>query len=420
MRKHKGLYAGVFVLGLSVVSMFGTSVAAEEYYDDGYYEEEYYEDDGYYEEEVAEPVALDGDNSLSRLGLNDAYHCSPDFQYDRLEYNVTVPAGTTKFDFDPVKSSSKADITSIEGTSLDANGNGTVEVTVKAENGATVTYYLHVTADAPAVAAETEAPKEETEKVQKETEKAKASKKEKAALAAAESEKAALQSEKDELAQKLAQVQQKENQVSLLQNENDDLAYRLDLLMKVLYGLIGFAVILLFFIINQSLRNKDLKDDIKKAKADLEEANATPATTDFYYAPVQQPAQADEPVFVPADDSTPVLSKKELKKLEKEAKKAAKEEAKQARAKKKYPEESIPVAVIPPAIPKVEQEPVVVPEPIEVPVQEAPAVEPIPEVINVVKEATPVSTPAETVNVEPQLVKGSVNEPDVKVDMIEL
>ena len=40
--------------------------------------------------------------------------------------------------------------------------------------------------------------------------------------------------------------------------------------MKIIYGLIAFSVLLLFIIINQILRNKDLKDDLR----DMEEMGA--------------------------------------------------------------------------------------------------------------------------------------------------
>lgn len=400
MRRNKGLLAGLFLLGFSVAGMVGTTVAAEEYYDDYYYgEEEYYEDEYYEEEYVA-----NGDNSLYSLGLNSEYKCSPEFAYDTLEYNVTVPEGTTTFDFDPVKSADSAEISEITGTKLDEDGNGTVKITVKAENGAEVTYYLYVTSKTSnkkkKAKAETEAIEEvkETEKKEKakETEQTESasSKKDKEALAAAESEKLVLQAENEELAQKVAQLEQKETKATILQGENDDLAYRLDLLMKVLYGLIGFAVILLFFIINQSLRNKDLKDAVKKAKNDLEDVKATAPTTDTYYAPVQQQsaAQPEEPVFVPAEEE-PALSKRQQKKLAKEAKKAAKIQAKKKVEKK--PEE---------------------PAPAPAPKEEAPAPQPE-EPAPAPKEEAPAPQPGSN---EPQLVKGSVNEPDVKVNMIDL
>ena len=45
------------------------------------------------------------DNSLSSLGiLTEGAEVSPEFEYGRTEYDVTVPAGTQKLELDPVPS----------------------------------------------------------------------------------------------------------------------------------------------------------------------------------------------------------------------------------------------------------------------------------------------------------------------------
>lgn len=220
---------------------------------------------------------LSGDNSLYSLGIENG-ECSPEFYYSTLEYNVTVPAGTTELNLSPVTSDSNATILDISGTQLDENGNGTVYITVEAPNGAQVTYTLNVTSDGEAAAAETE------------TEDA-------AAAEAAKEEELRKQAESEEALRQEAANKANEEKVSKLTAENNDLTERLDLLMKVLYGLIAFAVILLFFIINQSLRNKDLKDDLKEARSQVDLNNEFARKeqnmrSDYYYAPVQGRNQA--------------------------------------------------------------------------------------------------------------------------------
>lgn len=221
---------------------------------------------------TASAEGASGDNSLYSLGLENASSCSPEFYYSTLEYNVTVPAGTTELYLSPVTSDAYATILDISGTTLDESGNGTVYITVEAPNGAQVSYVLNVTSDG--AAAETEAETEDAvaEQAKQEEEQKKA----------AESEEAARQE---------AEKKANEEKLTRLTSENAQLTERMDVLLKVLYGLVAFAVILLFFIINQSLRNKDLKDDLKEARnqADMnnEFARKEPnMRTDYYYAPV--------------------------------------------------------------------------------------------------------------------------------------
>ena len=241
---------------LSVVCMLMVSVSAEEYSDD----------------------SSSGDNSLYSLGLENAVSCEPEFYYATLEYNVTVSADTKELELNPVKSADSAEITDISGTQLSDDGTGTVSISVQAANGAVATYILHVTSDGTK---ETEA---ETQANDAE------------AKAKAESEKLAAESEAAAQSEQAAQLEQKAQQVTALQKENDDFASRLDTLMKVLYGLIAFAVILLFVIINQSLRNKDMKDEIKTLKGQVTESyeyarKEQNMRSDYYYAPVQNTPQ---------------------------------------------------------------------------------------------------------------------------------
>ena len=102
---------------------------------------------------VALAEEASGDNSLSSLGIaTEGVTVSPEFLYSTIEYNVTVPAGTTELSLDPVTSNPTATITDISGTTLE-NGAGTVSITVEAANGSQCTYYLYVTPDESAGAA---------------------------------------------------------------------------------------------------------------------------------------------------------------------------------------------------------------------------------------------------------------------------
>ena len=52
-----------------------------------------------------------GDNSLSSLGITtEGVTVSPDFYYSTIEYQVTVPSGTSRLELDPVTSNSGASI----------------------------------------------------------------------------------------------------------------------------------------------------------------------------------------------------------------------------------------------------------------------------------------------------------------------
>ncbi|MDO5538734.1 MAG: hypothetical protein Q4F83_01500 [Eubacteriales bacterium] len=333
-----------------------------------------------------------GDNSLYSLGLENG-ECSPEFYYSTLEYNVTVPAGTEELLLDPITSASDASIIDISGTKLDENGSGTVYITVEAANGAQVSYVLNVSSDGAAVA-ETTAETEMSDEQKYEEELRK-------------------QAESEEAARQEAELQAKAEQAEKISAENDSLKEKLNLLMKVLYGLIGFAVLLLFFIINQSLRNKDLKDDLKEARAQADlntdfARRSENMRSDYYYTPVHNMQQSmGQPMMdasanvqaafgnasqvlqaqpMPGQVNAPMqnmqmnvqpekeLSRKEQKKLEKAAKKAAKAQS-----------------------------------------------QPVMQDMQPMMQANvPVQNVQAPVSMEPTLVQGREEEPDVNVDMIDL
>lgn len=330
-------------------------------------------------------AAESGDNSLYSLGLENAESCSPEFYYSTLEYDVTVQAGTTELLLDPVTSDSSASIIDISGTTLE-NGAGTVYITVEAPNGAQVTYTLRVTSVGEAATeAQTEA----------------------AATASAEELEQQAQESEEALRQQ-AENESNKAAVQTLTTENNDLNSRLDLLMKVLYGLIAFAVILLFFVINQSLRNKDLKDDLKEAKAQAEAGNEFARKEQnmqngYYYVHgqnrgMQQAPQAAQPIggnYDPAADisrSVQAAFGNAPQTLH-----AQSISGQQGRAENVWPTAE-PVKETPVQEVKVAQEP---------------------------KEETPVPAEktapqaAEAVQ-EPTLVQGEAKEPDIQVEMIEL
>ena len=76
-------------------------------------------------------MASEDDNSLSSLGiLTEGAVVTPEFSYDTWSYEVSVPAGTTELQLDPVPSSASATITDISGTVLNEDGTGYVTITV--------------------------------------------------------------------------------------------------------------------------------------------------------------------------------------------------------------------------------------------------------------------------------------------------
>lgn len=189
---------------------------------------------------------LSGDNSLSSLGITtEGVTVSPEFLYSTIEYNVTVPAGTTELSLDPVTSNASATITDISGTTLDENGEGTVVITVMAENGSAVSYYLYVKREEAAVQteAQTETEKETEPPTEKETE--------------PETE--------DPRYVKVDRnsLEEAENTIANLKSETANFRDRQNFLMKILYGLIAFCVVLLFVVINLILKKRDLKKELQ-------------------------------------------------------------------------------------------------------------------------------------------------------------
>ncbi len=187
-----------------------------------------------------------GDNSLASLGIiTEGVQVSPEFYYSTIEYNVTVPAGTQKLELEPVTSNENAWIVDITGTEL-TNGETTVVITVSAENGSQYSYYLYVTEEAGAeaaapVAAETEPETQPVTETETETE---------------TEDPRYVRVDRNSL-------QEAENTISALKQETSSYRDRAGILMKILYGLIGFCVILLFVVINLLLKKKDLKTELE-------------------------------------------------------------------------------------------------------------------------------------------------------------
>ena len=235
------------------------------------------------------------DNSLSALNVENGT-VSPDFVYSTWEYDVKVAPGTAELILNPTTSDSNSSVSSITGTTLD-NGTGTVLVTVTAENGSAFTYTLHVSVD------ESLAPETESET-------------EPATEAVTEAPTPAVtETPATEITQNEAYIK--------LNNQVNSYKERLDLSMKIIYGLIAFSVLLLFIIINQILKNKDLKDDLR----DLEEMGAGRNAgygQDPYGNYYEEPAQPP--------------TRKEKKQAKKEEKQRAKEE-KRNKKKGKQPEQ---------------------------------------------------------------------------------
>lgn len=241
-------------------------------------------------------LAASDDNSLSALNIHNGT-LSRDFQYDIWEYDVTVEPGTTELLLEPTTSDPNASVTSITGTVL-VDGEATVLVNTVSESGIPMTYTLHVRESGEAAAAEeteepaTEAPTEPETQPQTEN----------------------IQTEAESETEMPAATNALQEQVAKLKSDSD-------LMMKIVYGLIALSVILLFFIINLILKNRDLKDDLRDAENQLAYQTNEFArkermmVTDHYYAPVQQgqPAAADArnmgqaPVQTPVQQSAPAV-----------------------------------------------------------------------------------------------------------------
>lgn len=183
------------------------------------------------------------DNSLASLGiLTEGAEVSPEFGYGVTEYDVTVPAGTAELQLDPVPSNENAWIVDITGTTL-TNGETTVEIVVSAENGEQYPYYLHVK-EAAGQAVQTP----QTEPVQTEPE---------------------TEPEPETEDPRYVKVdrtafQEAENTIVALKEETRSYRDRSAMLVKILYGMIAFCVVLLFIVINLILKKKDLKSELQE------------------------------------------------------------------------------------------------------------------------------------------------------------
>ena len=194
-------------------------------------------------------MASEDDNSLSSLGiLTEGAVVTPEFSYDTWSYEVSVPAGTTELQLDPVPSSASATITDISGTVLNEDGTGYVTITVQAGNGSPFTYELHVTADGAAAAGEevTEAatePQTETE-TEPETE-------------------TEVETEDPQYVRvDRNSLQEAENTITDLKDEITRYRDNMSRLTMIMYVLIGLSVILLFVVINLLLKKKDMKAEL--------------------------------------------------------------------------------------------------------------------------------------------------------------
>ncbi|MCI7812900.1 MAG: cadherin-like beta sandwich domain-containing protein [Lachnospiraceae bacterium] len=283
---------------------------------------------------------LSGDNSLASLGVENG-SVTPEFEYSTWEYDVTVAPGTTELRLNPVPSNANAQILSIDGTVLGEDGTTTVIITVQAENGETFPYTLHVTTDqSQAAVNETEAPAPETEAPQTE---------------APETEN--------------QQVKELETRNRLLASQASEYKGTSEMQMKIIYGLIALAVILIFVIVNQLLRNKDLKEDLREIENHIDShAKDKNGAADTYYTPQQgrsvpkyvtpvNNGNYQEETFRqveknPQQDSDKTIAKKQAKADKKAAKaeaKAAKAEAKAAKKTGRYEQQPMneqPVAPV--------------------------------------------------------------------------
>lgn len=194
---------------------------------------------------AAGALASEDDNSLSSLGIStEGVTVSPEFAYNIWSYEVVVPGGTKELSLDPVPSSASASISSVNGTTLKEDGTGYVTITVQAGNGSQFTYELNVTSDGTVPAAETEAQTEPQTEKETETE------------AEPETEDSQyVKVDKNSL-------QEAENTITNLKGQITEYKEKVSLFTKVMYGLIGLAVILLFAVINLLLKKKDLKAEL--------------------------------------------------------------------------------------------------------------------------------------------------------------
>jgi len=199
---------------------------------------------------AAMPALASDDNSLQGLGISTpGVTVTPEFAYDTWTYDVTVPAGTTTLELSPQPSSSVATISSVTGTTLNPDGTGTVYITVQAQSGAEFTYTLNVTSSGEAAAAaptQTEAPAPPATEAPPQTEPPTEPQTEDSRFVRVDKN----------------TIQEAENTITNLKGEISSYRDTINLYTRIMYGLIGLAVILLFVIINLILRKRDLKAEL--------------------------------------------------------------------------------------------------------------------------------------------------------------
>ncbi len=266
------------------------------------------------------------DNSLSSLGVENGTVLQ-EVEYGVTVYDVTVAPGTTELRLNPVPTDANASIVSIEGTTLGEDGTTTVVITVQAENGDQFPYYLNVSTDqsaTPVTEETTEAPQTETEP---QTE--------------------APQTEN-------AQIQELEANNRRLSSQVDEYRSTNDMQMKIIYGLAALAVVLVFVIVNQILRNRDLKEDLKEIENHIDShSKEKNGASDTYYTPQQGKGMPkyvppvnngtyQEETFRQTDKNTQQnMDKIPVKKQTRAEKKAAKAENKAMKKAGKYEQQAI-------------------------------------------------------------------------------
>ena len=199
---------------------------------------------------AAVPALASDDNSLQSLGITtEGVTVTPEFSYDTWTYDVTVPQGTTKLELDPQPSSGSATISSLTGTDLNADGSGTVYITVKAETGSEFTYTLNVTGGAAMMPMQEETPAPQTEPpTEKQTEPPTEPQTEDSRFVRVDKN----------------TIQEAQNTITSLKEDIKQYQNTISLYTKIMYTLIGLAVILLFIIINLILRKRDLKSELNE------------------------------------------------------------------------------------------------------------------------------------------------------------
>lgn len=210
------------------------------------------------------------DNSLSSLGIEtQGVTVSPDFQYDHLNYDVVVPAGTTELQLSPVLSNPNATINSIEGTTL-TDGAGTVTITTTAPSGAMTAYTLTITTasnTADVDPAQAIAAQENTQAAAGQTTAPAQADVAAAQQAQAQSESQSETSPETEDSRYVKvdknTLQDAEDTITRLQKDLQVYKDRSHQFTYVIYGLIAALVIMLFLLVNLAIRKKDLASELK-------------------------------------------------------------------------------------------------------------------------------------------------------------